>query len=129
MSQTSALKTSFLVAGALVLACLVAGAAWLDLRNDQPQSRAAHHRWEYSVQPATIEDWMTFNYLNVVFKLPSGYLKTALSIQDSRYPDISIRQYAEYIGVDPAAFLAQVQHTLATYPAPNASSTAPNPTP
>ncbi len=47
-----------------------------------------------------IQSWMTFDYLNKVFHLPKTYLQTNLNIQDARYPNISIRQYARDVGID-----------------------------
>jgi len=44
--------------------------------------------------PAQIQSWMTFSYINTVFNLPAGYLVSTLKMQDARYPDLTIRQYA-----------------------------------
>ena len=37
-----------------------------------------------------VRSWMTFDYLNRVFRLPPGYLKDALHISDARYPHLSL---------------------------------------
>ena len=42
---------------------------------------------------SAIRPWMTFDYINRLFNLPSDYLKTALKITDSRYPRITISNY------------------------------------
>ena len=111
----------YLIAGGLLLLCLIVGAWWLDRQDNRPQQDEAEYRhWAYSVQPETIEDWMTFNYLNHVFDLPPIYLENILQIQDVRYPNISIRQYAESRHLDDATFLAQVRAVLAL---PAATST------
>jgi hypothetical protein len=50
--------------------------------------------------PATVNDvnfirsWMTFDYINKLFNIPSDYLKTHFSIMDGRYPNLSISEYA-----------------------------------
>ncbi|HEU0051172.1 MAG TPA: hypothetical protein VFQ60_03910 [Patescibacteria group bacterium] len=59
-----------------------------------------------------IQDWMTFDYLNHVFSLPPAYLKSALSIHDARYPNLSSRQYARRAHLDSAAFLQQVKTAI-----------------
>lgn len=112
-SSNPKLKTFFLAVGMVLLLCIAASALWLDVENDRYQGRAMHRQWEYSVEPATIGDWMTFDYLNAVFKLPPEYLQTALGIQDSRYPNISLRQYAQNHAIDEDIFLGQVQKALA----------------
>jgi hypothetical protein len=117
MSGKYGLKNFLLVFGVVLLVCITGAALWLDAQNDQYQGRAFHHRWEYSVQPATIQDWMTFNYLNAVFKLPPTYLENTLTIQDTHYPDISIRGYARAHGIDAGTFLGEVQDTLKAYAA------------
>ena len=47
-----------------------------------------------TIDPNAIAVWMTFDYLNTVFKLPPSYLKTALNITDPRYPRLTIRRFA-----------------------------------
>lgn len=41
-----------------------------------------------------IRSWMTFDYINTLFNIPSDYLKTHFSITDTRYPKLSISEYA-----------------------------------
>lgn len=40
--------------------------------------------------PMKIEPWMTFKYVNVVFELQDGVLKSALKIEDASYPNLPI---------------------------------------
>ena len=47
------------------------------------------------ITPANIQPWMTFNYINVVFRLPADYLRTELKLTDPNYPRISIGRYAK----------------------------------
>lgn len=102
-----------LLAGVGILALLVLGAWWLDTQNEQLRS-GLHAHYRYSVQPATIQDWMTFGYLDSVFSLPPSYLEETLGIEDSRYPDLSLRSYAIRNGLDPALFLARVRAAVAS---------------
>jgi hypothetical protein len=68
-----------------------------------------------SIQPSDaglIQPWMTFDYVNHVFVLPSDYLSHALSISDQRYPRVTIAQAAEDAHVDPADMLERVQTSV-----------------
>lgn len=71
--------------------------------------------------PLTINDvgivtpWMTFSYINTLFAVPSEYLKTTLTISDSRYPQISLSGYARSKGINTAVFVSNVQTALRDY--------------
>jgi len=69
-----------------------------------------------------IQDWMTFDYLSRIFSLPADYLKTALSITDAHYPDLSIGAYARSAGESEAAARASVQEAVKNYLLEHASS-------
>ena len=60
----------------------------------------------------TIQDWMTFGYLNQTFHLPISYLQTKLSIIDTRYPNMSIRQYAKDIQQTSTSTLETVKNAV-----------------
>lgn len=62
-----------------------------------------------------IEDWMTFQYLNTVFKLPDNYLREQLQITSSRYPKLSIARYASSRQIKRAAALSQVKQLVSDY--------------
>jgi hypothetical protein len=68
--------------------------------------------------PATIADlafirpWMTFDYLNKFFALPSQYLQTQLSISDPHYPRITIAAYVKSAHLDLTTFLHQLDTAL-----------------
>lgn len=47
--------------------------------------------------PQKIESWMTFKYVNVVFDLSDDVLKSALKIEDSKYPNLPIGKYSKKI--------------------------------
>lgn len=70
---------------------------------------------QHTVTIDTIKPWMTFNYLNVVFKLPAGYLQNALALTDSRYPNIRIDTYARKNRLDQAFFLQNVKQAITSY--------------
>jgi len=63
----------------------------------------------------TIDTWMTFNYLNVVFKLPPTYLQKQLKITDPRYPNIRIDGYARRNHLSPETVLHAVQQAIRNY--------------
>ena len=62
-----------------------------------------------------IQPWMTFDYVNVVFRLSSGFVQSSLGLRDSAYPNIRIDQYAKEHGLDQNQFLGQVRVFAATY--------------
>ena len=65
-----------------------------------------------------IQSWMTFNYINKVFKLPTNYLKNILNISDSRYPNIPLEDYAEKAKIKTADFTTKVQDAVHSYLTP-----------
>jgi len=64
------------------------------------------------IQVSDIHTWMTFDYLNVVFKLPTDYLKNKLSITDPRYPNIIINRYALLNDINPQQLLYTIQQLI-----------------
>ena len=68
---------------------------------------------EFSV--AQVEPWMTFSYLNVVFKLPGSYLQKSLLISDKRYPNISIRSYAGSSHETTTQAIEKIQQAILTF--------------
>jgi hypothetical protein len=63
----------------------------------------------------SIQTWMTFDYVNHLFALPAQYLQTDLAITDSRYPHLTIAEYAEDQHLEQSTFLAQVQNAIRSY--------------
>ncbi len=63
----------------------------------------------------SIEPWMTFDYINVVFKLPQNYLKNILGINDSQYPNIRLDTYAKRSNINPDLLLSVVKQYITTY--------------
>jgi len=62
-----------------------------------------------------IRPWMTFDYVNRLFKVPPDYLKTRLNISNTRYPQLSISGYAKYNHLDITAFMSEVTGALHDY--------------
>ena len=67
------------------------------------------------LQPADIQGWMTFHFLNRVFNMPENYLQQQLSMSDKRYPNISLDDYVNSKRLNEAKFIAQVQSLVANY--------------
>jgi len=66
-----------------------------------------------------IKPWMTFNYLNVIFKLDPTYLKNNLNITDSRYPNMRIDHYARRNHINPLSYLEQIKNIIINYQTTN----------
>lgn len=62
-----------------------------------------------------IENWMTFRYINNIFKIPEGYFKDKLNIKDTKYPNIPLWWYAKHNNIDPTLFLKQVKDALKSF--------------
>lgn len=63
-----------------------------------------------------IRPWMTFDYINLLFKVPPSYLQKTLSISaTSSYPQISIYNYAGKEGVNSTMVTDQVESALYNY--------------
>ena len=62
-----------------------------------------------------IDTWMTFSYINTIFKLPPNYLKDNLQISNRRYPNMSLIGYIRGNGLDRDAFLESVRTAVTDY--------------
>jgi hypothetical protein len=79
-------------------------------------SRGLHRNYVYRIQdPTQIEGWMTFSYVDYIFKLPKDYLLKSFAITDSHYPNLEINQYANEKKFDTANFLKQIRESVAQY--------------
>ena len=64
----------------------------------------------------TVQSWMTFDYINKVFKLPQDYLKNILGVSSDRnYPNETIGHYARSKKEKFSSVLTQVQEALHNY--------------
>ena len=59
--------------------------------------------------------WMTFEYINRAFDLPQSYLETELDVYDTRYPHMTIIEYANDSGMSQTVALSRVQNAISTY--------------
>jgi hypothetical protein len=62
-----------------------------------------------------IRPWMTFDYINRIFKLPPNYLKTNLSITDPSYPRATLSSDAAYSHTDATLLMNQVEGAVYNY--------------
>lgn len=65
--------------------------------------------------PEDIQGWMTFEYINFVFKLPPEYLKQTFSIEGSQYPKTTLKRYANKAGLDATTFVRNVEEAVKNY--------------
>ena len=71
-----------------------------------------------------IRPWMTFDYINRLFNVPSDYFKNTLHITDQSYPRLSLSAYASNEHSTPEVILGQVEQALADYLTTTATTTA-----
>jgi hypothetical protein len=64
---------------------------------------------------SSTQSWMTFDYIDRAFALPSQYLETALAIRDSRFPRLTIAEYAEDLNVPQSVALSMVESAITSY--------------
>ncbi len=88
-----------------------------ELKNNQ------HLAWQnyisiYHPKPVLVADissWMTFDYINKIFKLPETLLKDTLQINDKRYPLLTIRQYTRETNTNTGLLVQNIQKAVETY--------------
>ncbi len=59
--------------------------------------------------------WMTFRYINAVFKLPNNYLKDTLHITSSHYPNLSLSTYSKSEKLDGSVFINLTKKAVSDY--------------
>jgi hypothetical protein len=74
-----------------------------------------HHRHGAIVETGQIERWMTFDYINRSFKLPSDYLKNELGITSMKYPRITLGRASVAQGVPVDEFVKRVKRSIEQY--------------
>jgi hypothetical protein len=70
---------------------------------------------DHQLQINDIQPWMTFDYVNVVFKLPKNYLKDILGISDQRYPNLRIDTYSKETNFNKPLLLQTIKKYTASY--------------
>ncbi len=72
-----------------------------------------NHRGPFTANDVQlIQGWMTFDYVNKIFGLPSNELEMSLNITDVSYPRETLARYAERHRVNTAAFVDEVQNAV-----------------
>ena len=120
-------KTSHRIALGIIIVILVAlfivaiGAHYIEYRSAPSGARASWAARLHMHQPLTVNDvgsiqtWMTFDYINHIFSLPPQYIQSSLSITDTRYPRMTLAQYAGDIGASQTTVLAHVEQVVQVY--------------
>jgi hypothetical protein len=117
--RSFARQRGFLVGILVVLCVLEFRAINYDVRDIHQSGefpvRYSNGRVVREVEQISVSDiapWMTFAYVNFVFKLPSSYLQAILGVQDGRYPNIQIGGFARRSGQPSAAVTATIQNAV-----------------
>ena len=85
--------------------------------------QSVHRREPWGVNDLSrVQGWLTFDYLNFVFRLPPTYLESKLPASDNRYPNISIDHYADRHALGHPQFLVIVKSAIRDYLLQSASS-------
>ena len=64
---------------------------------------------------SSTESWMTFDYIDRAFALPPMYLQISLGIADSRFPRMTVSEYASDQGLSSSEALIKVQNAILSY--------------
>ncbi len=62
-----------------------------------------------------IRPWMTFEYVNTVFNIPSSFLEQNLSINDTRYPKLVISNFAKDRKISEKEVISQIRNAVREY--------------
>lgn len=109
----------------LLLLCLISLISFISSIKKLSQSGALETENKLRKNPAypyilnnvnNITPWMTFDYLNVVFKLKPEYLKKTLKISDPKYPNIRIDRYIKHNNLNSKFFLDTIKQSITNYP-------------
>ena len=77
-----------------------------------------HCRIVRTTDPFTVDDiqsWMTFGYLDFIFKLPPNYFQNMLHISDSHYPNVQIYRYAQINHLDYISLINSIKAAITAY--------------
>ncbi len=117
---------------ALIVLLVFFGISYRNLRRSAAMNQhrsfmaalSRHHAPLTAEQADVIQSWMTFDYVGRLFALPPEYLKTALQVQDVRYPAISLGHYAGEINENGTDFSLRVIAAVRNYLLMSTSSPA-----
>lgn len=65
--------------------------------------------------PDQIQDWMTFSYINYVYRLPEKYLAEKILIRQPNYSNLTLNKYAKQNSLDSGQLLSQVKKAVKDY--------------
>ncbi len=65
--------------------------------------------------PDSVQAWMTFDYINVVYRLPKDYLATVLGITNVQYPNLRISKYATLTKQSPEQLITNIKEAIRRY--------------
>jgi len=109
----------------LILLCLFSFVCFIDTYNKLYKSgelisdysiRKGHPtRLNHAVNINSINTWMTFDYINVIFKLPKNYLQNTFNITDPRYPNIRIGNYTKQHNLNLREFMHNLELAITNY--------------
>ncbi len=78
------------------------------------RSGALHHQ-VLVTDPNYIEGWMTFRYINTIFKLPENYLPHYLQVTIARYPNLTLDSYSKSYHLDKLVFTEKIRQAVRDY--------------
>lgn len=88
---------------------------FLKLRGEIRLERGIHRRPGPPPSADQIQNWMTFRYINMLFNLPSDYLRTNLNISNNHYPNLTISSWAAQAKVNSTDALAKTIAAVKAY--------------
>lgn len=71
-------------------------------------SERLHHGPLTATDVNLIRSWMTFDYINHIFGLPSSYLQSSMHISESAYPNLTVSSYAKAEDIPATAALDEL---------------------
>ena len=71
-----------------------------------------------------IRPWMTFDYVNKLFGLPTAYLQDQLMVTNPHYPQVTLSGYANAEHVNVTAFVTSVEDAVRSYTATATQATS-----
>ncbi len=123
--RTAAVIKGIIIALAVVLGVLLIFLIWQSIAIHREKIISARELWITNIfkhhgaptasDVVFIRPWMTFDYVDTLFHIPSSYLETQLPVNDARYPKITIGGYAKEENVNQATFTSDVQAAVAHY--------------
>lgn len=107
----------------IVLVAVLAYAAWgitqdlaaISLQGVRRNRLFGQLPQQTALAPSEVQGWMTFRYLNLVFRLPPEVLHQALAINNSRYPNLSVSSLAKQQNKAVTQELLEIQSAINSY--------------